>query len=79
MIRNESVKRLTPQILLKKANDVKLSKQPLDTIDQALLESIRKEAKNNMEIPDADVTILQSLPAKNPTSKNRNTGGLSEI
>ena len=49
----------------------KLSKPSLDTTDQALLELLRKEDKDNMEIPDADVSfansivpILQSLPAK---------------
>ena len=49
----------------------KLSKPSLDTTDQALLELIRKEDKDNMEIPDANVSfansivpILQSLPPK---------------
>ena len=52
----------------------KLSKPSLDTTDQPLLELLRKEDKDNMGIPDADVSfansivsILQSLPAK----KNR--------
>ena len=49
----------------------KLSKPSLDTTDQALLELIRKEDKDNMETPDANVSfansivpILQSLPPK---------------
>ena len=52
----------------------KLSKPSLDTTDQALFELIRKEDKDNMEIPVADVNfansivpISQSLPSK----KNR--------
>ena len=43
----------------------------MDTTDQALFELLRKEDKGNMEIPDADVSlansivpILQSFPAK---------------
>ena len=52
----------------------KLSESSLDSTDQALLELLRKEDMDNMEIPDADVSfansivpILQLLPAK----KNR--------
>ena len=51
----------------------KLSKPSLDTTDQALLELLRKEDKDNKEIPDADVSfansivpILQSLPPEKP-------------
>ena len=72
--------------LINESKRSKLSKPSLDTTDQALLELLRKEDKDNMEIPDADVSfansivpILQSLPAKKkPTCKNRNTAGLNE-
>ena len=76
---------MTPQVLLTKANE--LSKPSLDTTDQALLELLCKEDKDNMEVPDADVSfvnsivsIFQSLLAKKkPACKNRNTAGLNEI
>ena len=49
----------------------KLSKPSLDSTDHALLELLRKEDKDNMEIPDADVSfansivpIFESLPGK---------------
>ena len=63
-----------PTNVINESKRSKLSKPSLDTTDQALLELLRKEDKDNMEIPDADVSfansivpILQSLPAK----KNR--------
>ena len=72
--RNESVKRGGTANVINESKRSKLSKPSLDTTDQALLELLRKEDKDNMEIPDADVSfansivpILQSLPAK----KNR--------
>ena len=85
--RNESVKRGDTANVINESKRSKLSKPSLDTTDQALLELLRKEDKDNMEIPDADVSfansivpILQSLPAKKKTTcKNRNTAGLNEI
>ena len=72
-------------MLLMKGNKTKLSKVSLDTTDQALLELLRKEDKNNMEIPDTDfsftnsiVPILQSFPTK-VTCKIRSTAGLNGI
>ena len=69
--RNESVKRGDTANVINESKRSKLSKPSLDTTDQALLELLRKEDKDNMEIPDADVgfansivPILQSLPAK---------------
>ena len=69
--RNESVKRVDTTDVINESKRSKLSKPSLDTTDQALLELLRKEDKDNMEIPDADVgfansivPILQSLPAK---------------
>ena len=69
--RNESVKRGGTANVINESKRSKLSKPSLDTTDQALLELLRKEDKDNMEIPDADVSfansivpILQSLPAK---------------
>ena len=69
--RNESVKRGNTTKVINENKRRKLSKPSLDTTDQALLELLRREDKDNMEIPDADVTfansilpILQLLPAK---------------
>ena len=49
----------------------KLLKPSLDTADQALLELLRKEDKDNMETPDADtssansiVPVLESFPGE---------------
>ena len=39
----------------------KLSKPSLDTTDQALLELLRKEDKDNMETPDADVSFANNI------------------
>ena len=76
--RNESVKRGGIGNVINESKRSKLSKPSLDTTDQALLELLRKEDKDSMEVPDADVSfansivpILQSLPAKkNPLAKS---------
>ena len=39
----------------------KLSESSLDSTDQALLELLRKEDMDNMEIPDADVSFANSI------------------
>ena len=82
--RNESVKRGGTANVINESKRSKLSKPSLDTTDQALLELLRKEDKDNMEIPDADVSfansivpILQSLPAKKPRLAKINTAGLN--
>lgn len=73
-IRNESVK--GPNVI-KERKRSNLSNPSLDTRDQALLELLRKEDKENLEIPDADVSfavsimpILQSLPTKKMNLRN---------
>ena len=85
--RSESVKRGHTTNVINESRGSKLSKPSLDTTNQVLLELLRKEDKDNMEIPDADVSfanslvrILQSLPAKkNPTCKKRNTAVFSNL
>ena len=69
--RSESVKRGHTTNVINESRGSKLSKPSLDTTNQVLLELLRKEDKDNMEIPDSDVSfanslvrILQSLPAK---------------
>ena len=77
---------MTPQILLMKANEV-IYQNPhwiqqikhlasSSSTDQALLELLRTEDVDNMEIPHADVSfansivpILQLLPAKKTDSQ----------
>ena len=69
--RSESIKRGHTTNAINESRRSKLSKPSLDTTNQVLLELLRKEDKDNMEIPDADVSfansivrILQLLPAK---------------
>ena len=84
---NKSVNTSDTTSVINESKRSKLSKQSLDTTDQALLELLCKEDKDNMEVPDADVSfvnsivsIFQSLLAKKkPACKNRNTAGLNEI
>ena len=84
---NKSVNTSDTTSVINESKRSKLSKPSLDTTDQALLELLCKEDKDNMEVPDADVSfvnsivsIFQSLLAKKkPACKNRNTAGLNEI
>ena len=68
--RNESVKRGDTTNAINESKQSKLLKPSLDTADQALLELLRKEDKDNMETPYADtssnsiVPVLQSLPGE---------------
>ena len=59
--RNESVKRGGTANVINESKRSKLSKPSLDTTDQALSELLRKEDKDNMEIPDADVSFANSI------------------
>ena len=59
--RNESVKRGDTTNVINESKWSKLSKSSLDTTDQALLELLRKEDKDHMEIPDVDFSFTHSI------------------
>ena len=59
--RNESVKRGVTTNVIDESKRSKLSKPLLNTTDEALLELLSKEDKDNIEIPDADFSFTNSI------------------
>ena len=55
------MKRGDATIIINESKRSKLSESSLDSTDQALLELLRKEDMDNMEIPDADVSFANSI------------------